>query len=248
MAVGIYIRCHGDLLCESYPITIDSPSGLTIHKENLSSLCGPSFPFTEHRNPEDVALELARGKDMCYSRKEYESILEKAHPRSIQRNSEGKLLYIGKEFDDDVFENVCEKILGKQRWIKKIYTVSYNPENFSMFTIAFQGKSCNILATSIDDFCSTFDFKLEETEKLSTLLDELYKTDTFTTEFIFELASLFQTLGATDIHILDESCSIPNARCHIAKDTLQDFVEEHKLGFGGTRKKKKKKKTKRKNK
>lgn len=237
--LGIYVRCHADLICESFPIQIKSPDGVTIHKENLASLCGPAFPFTAHRDQEHIALELAKGKNMCYSREEYESILEKSHPHYIQRDSDGKL-YKGNEFED-VFENVCEKIEGKQKWIKKSYEISYNPADYSMFTIAFQGKTCNMLATNIDDFCSTFDFELtmKENENISSLLDELYKTNKFTTEFIFELASLFQKhKGVTDVRILDESCSIPstNETCHIDKDILQHFMEEHNLGFGGSKK------------
>ena len=244
-SLGIYIRCHGDLMCETFPIQIKSPDGLTIHKENLASLCGPSFPFTEHRNPEHVALELAKGKNMCYSKKEYETILEKSHPYYVERGSDGKLLYTGQEFNDDVFENVCEKIVGKQKWVKKIYQISSNSKEFSMFTIAFQGKSCNMLTISVEDFCSLFDFTLilEETQQLSSLLDELKETQTFTTEFMFEIAILFQSYKeVTDVHILDESCSIPNATCPIEKDILHHFMEERDLGFGGTKKKRKTKK------
>jgi len=99
-----------------------------------------------------------------------------------------------------------------------------------------------MLTTTVEDFCSLFDFTLilEETQQLSSLLDELKETQTFTTEFIFEIAMLFQSYKeVTDVHILDESCSIPNA-CHIEKDILHHFMEERDLGFGGTKKKRKK--------
>ncbi len=246
-ALGIYIRCHGDLVCETFPIPIDSPPGLTIHKENLAPLCGYSFPFIVDRNPHHVALELSRGKDMCYSKKEYETILE-TQPHYFQRNAEGELMYTSKNYqlgEEEIVENTCEKIVGKQKWIKKTYEISTNPSDFSMFTIAFHGKTCNML-TTLEDFCSTFDFTLilEETQQLSSLFDELKETQKFTTEFIFEIASLFQRYKeVTDVHILDESCSSPNnpsETCRIDKYTLHDFMEDHELGFGGTRKKKKK--------
>ena len=250
-SLGIYIRGHADLVCEAFPIPIDSPSGMTIHKENLAPLCGYSFPFLIHRNPEQIALELSTGKDMCYSKHEYETILE-TRPTNFQRDAEGELMYTGNRYNmdkEELFENACEKIVGKQKWVKKIYEISTNPDEFSMFTIAFQGKTCNMLTTTTGEFCSLFDFTRAETRELSTALDKMKETNKFTTEFIFELASLFQKYkGVTDLHILDESCSSPNnpytTTCRIDKGTLQDFIEEHELGFGGTKKKKTKRKIK----
>ena len=252
-SLGIYIRGHADLLCEAFPIQIYSPSGMNIHKENLAPLCGYSFSFIVHRNPEQVALELSNGKDMCYSKHQYETMLETL-PTHFQRDAEGELMYTGNRYhidNEEIFENACEKIVGKQKWVKKIYEISTNPLEFSIFTIAFQGKTCNMLTTSISDFCSLFDFTLilQETQQLSSLFDEMKETQKFTTEFIFEIASLFQRYkGVTNVHILDESCSSPNnpysTTCRIEKDTLQDFVEEHDLGFGGSKKKKTKKKRK----
>ncbi len=250
-SLGMYIRCHGILLCEDFPIQIETPDGLTIHKENLSPLCGYSFPFIVHRNPEHVALELAKGKDMCYTHQEYETVLESL-PTHFQRNENGELMYVGTTYNlgqEELFENACEKIEGKTKWVKKNYQISTIPSDFSIFTLAFQGKTCNMLTTSISEFCRLFDFTHAETRQLSSALDEMRETNNFTTDFIFDVASLFQEYkGVTDLHILDESCSSPNnpfsKSCRIDKDTLQDFIEEHDLGFGGKKTKKNKKQRK----
>jgi hypothetical protein len=48
-----------------------------------------------------------------------------------------------------------------------------------------------MLTTTVDEFCSLFDFTRAERQELSIVLSEI-ETNKFTTDFIFTLASLFQ--------------------------------------------------------
>jgi hypothetical protein len=257
--LGIYLNMHS--LIDDTVVHI--PAEITLNKNNLAPLGFVGWdivrtsPGFTHLAPEEIAQQLTRDFTVCYTLENYiDRILTDPN---FKKNEEGKIIYTSPithktvSINEYILEGACKTIEGIEVLLNKIYETNskdgYPPE----FTIAFSGKTCNLIDANIETFCETFEidylsFNKEQFVMLSKIFENITFQGYIDTNDLLVLMQFFNNVfNARVVNIFDLGCNAmlhSREKRHLTKRETEDAVlvssmifGKSNIGFGGTKKK-----------
>lgn len=267
--IGVYLNMHSKLVDG----IVTYPKNLVINKNNTAP-CGVTALHTyrikshrrPHLHPEEIALQLTEGLDVCYTREQYiNDLLQNRHVKydEITKKITNAKKDGGVEIldFDEFFEGSCTTLTDIDEIIEKMYETRLPPgvhakKDEPEFTIAFGGVPFNMLTESIDDFFTKFRIRRETITPrnlawLRMLFTKIGQGRITSLDLNVIFVFFRDVFHITQVNIFDVGCSIMFDAQGI-QFTKKDVNEElqylrrqnPRLGFGGTKRKKNKKKTK----
>jgi len=269
--LGLYLNMHSELRT---PI-VEYPENLVINKNNTAP-CGANTMHTyrikngrrPHFHPEEIALRLTDGLDVCYTMQQYTDDVFKN--KNFKYNEESGQLIQTRKSDGsthrydaaELFEGACSTLTGINETFSKFYQPTLQPGDHPVrdapeFTVAFGGIPFNMITEGLEDFLTKFRIRSETVsplhlEKLTSLFEKIKEGGIYTIDINTLLYFFRDVFHARQVNIFDVGCSpmynFKLGRFYTKPETTRIYALNHRenprLGYGGKSKKNIKKRTK----